>query len=122
MLDLSAQRVWLIRESGAVAVTYLVSASRFNNLRPGRYAVYSRSRHATSFNLTSTMNYMVRFAHGRNAAIGFHDIPKTPQGRPLQTWQELGTPQSAGCVRQRRADAKKMWEFASLGTPVAVTR
>jgi lipoprotein-anchoring transpeptidase ErfK/SrfK len=63
---------------------------------------------------------MVRFAHGTRAAIGFHDIP-VYQGERLQTAAELGTPQSHGCIRQRRVDAKALWDFAPVGTTVVVT-
>ncbi len=66
------------------------------------------------------MQYFVRFAHGDTAAIGFHDIP-VDEGRPVQTVADLGTPQSHGCIRQKRADAIALWEFAPLGTTVVVT-
>ena len=121
MFDISDQRVWLVRDNGRVAASYLVSGSRFDNLAPDTYEVYSRSRHATGFDSASSMQFMVRFAQGNRAAIGFHDIPVDTQGRPVQSVSELGSPQSAGCIRQRRADARRMWRFATLGTPVVVT-
>lgn len=120
VFDMSAQRVWLIGRDGHAATSYLVSGSLTDNLAPGRYEVYSRSRHATSFDLQSTMGYMVRFGYGQRAAIGFHDIPVDLTGDPLQELSELGSPQSHGCIRQRRADARQMWDFAVLGTPVVV--
>ena len=121
VFDMSAQRVWLVRGDGRVSASYLVSGSRFDNLAPDTYEVFSRSRHATSFNSASSMRFMVRFAQGNRAAIGFHDIPVDAQGRPVQSVSDLGTPQSHGCIRQRRSDARRMWEFATLGTPVVVT-
>jgi hypothetical protein len=121
VFDMSAQRVWLLRDSGKIAATYLVSGSIYDNLGPGHYEVFSRSRHATSFDYASTMQYMVRFTYGNQAAIGFHDIPVDAQGRPLQRVSELGTATSHGCIRQRRADARRMWRFAPVGTPVVVT-
>ena len=39
----------------------------------------------------------------------------------MQTVDELGTPQSHGCVRQERDDAIALWEFAPIGTEVDVT-
>ncbi len=120
VFDESAQQVWLVREGGSVRSTYLVSGSVHDNLDPGRYAVYSRSRDAVGFDYSSTMDYMVRFTQGANAAIGFHDIPLDRQGEPMQRWSELGTPTSSGCVRQRPRDARELWRFASIGTPVVV--
>lgn len=120
VFDQSTQHVWLVDESGAVLRSYPVSGSLTDNLEPGVYAVYSRSRHATSFDLASTMQFMVRFTQGNSAAIGFHSIPVDDRGRRLQTFAELGTPQSHGCIRQRRVDAIALWRFADLGTKVVV--
>lgn len=120
VFDISAQRVWLVRADGTAARSYLVSGSRFDNLRPGSYSVYSRSEQATSYTLDETMRYMVRFARGERAAIGFHEIPVNASGKPLQTKAQLGTPLSAGCVRQATPDAKALWRFAPVGTPVVV--
>jgi lipoprotein-anchoring transpeptidase ErfK/SrfK len=114
------QRVWLVGEGNAVRRTYLVSGSLYDNLDPGTYEVYSRSEQAWGIDDSGTMKYFVRFAHGDNAAIGFHDIP-VDEGKPVQGVDELGTPRSHGCVRQRRADAIALWRFAPLGTTVVVT-
>jgi hypothetical protein len=115
----SAQQVWLVDAGGTVASTYLVSGSVTNNLAPGSYHVYSRSRWAVGIEDSGVMQYFVRFAHGANAAIGFHSIP-AKNGTPLQTVAQLGTPQSHGCIRQRLSDAVRMWDFAGVGTAVVV--
>ena len=120
VFDLSAQRVWLVRAGDHVARTYLVSGSLTKNLRPGTFAVYSRSRHAVGIDNSGEMEYFVRFTRGVNAAIGFHSIP-TKDGRPLQTIAQLGTPQSHGCIRQALPDAVELWNFAPEGTKVVVT-
>lgn len=115
----AAQRVWLVARSGRVLSTYLVSGSLTDNLHPGTYEVFSRSRWAVGIEDSGTMEYFVRFTRGENAAIGFHTIP-TKDGRELQTEAQLGTPQSHGCIRQRTADAIRLWEFAPEGTTVVV--
>jgi len=120
VFDISAQRVWLVDADDRVHRTYLVSGSVTDNLEPGSYEVYSTSRHAVGIDESGTMQYMVRFAHGKRAAIGFHDIP-VDKGRPLQTRLALGTPQSHGCIRQARPDARALWDFAGVGTTVVVT-
>ncbi|WP_205471159.1 L,D-transpeptidase [Nocardioides sp. SYSU D00038] len=116
----SRQRVWLVDSDDQVVRTYLVSGSLYDNLDPGTYEVYSRSEEAVGIDDSGTMRYFVRFAHGPNAAIGFHDIPED-DGEPLQTVAQLGTPQSHGCIRQKSEDAIALWEFAPLGTTVVVT-
>jgi hypothetical protein len=120
VFDISDQRVWLVDKGDEVRRTYLVSGSLIDNLEPGTYAVYSRSRHAVGINDSGVMEYFIRFTRGVNAAIGFHSIP-TKNGRPLQTEKQLGTPQSHGCIRQATRDAKRLWAFAPVSTKVVVT-
>lgn len=120
VFDQSAQRVWLVGEDEEVERTYLVSGSVTDNLQPGTYEVYSRSEDAVGIDDSGTMKYFVRFTQGPSgAAIGFHDIP-VDEGAPVQTVGQLGTPQSHGCVRQKRPDAIALWEFAPIGTRVDV--
>ncbi len=120
VFDISEQRVWLVSDAGRTLRTYLVSGSLTDNLRPGSYEVFSRSRRATGTDDSGVMQYFVRFTRGENAAIGFHSIP-TKNGKALQTRDQLGTPQSHGCIRPAMADAKRMWRFAPVGTKVVVT-
>ncbi len=119
VFDTAAQRVWLVGVRGGVRRTYPVSGSVTDNLPAGSYEVYSRSEQAWGIDDSGTMRFMVRFAHGEHAAIGFHDIP-VKDGRLVQTRDELGSPRSHGCIRQWRPDAKALWRFAPVGTPVVV--
>jgi lipoprotein-anchoring transpeptidase ErfK/SrfK len=119
--DISEQRVWLVDADGSIERTYLVSGPRRESLvQPRTYLVESRSRHAVSYNQVETMQYMVRFTQGENYAIGFHDIPAYADGSLAQSRSDLGTPMSAGCIRQWEPDAKAMWRFAAIGTKVVV--
>lgn len=113
------QRVWLVRANDTVRRSYLVSGSLVDNLDPGRYAVYSKSRYAVGVDDSGVMEFFVRFAHGEQAAIGFHTIP-TKLGSALQSRADLGSPQSHGCIRQAEADAISLWKFAPEGTTVVV--
>ena len=119
VFDMGDQRIWLVSAKDKVRRTYLVSGSLTDNLGPGTYEVYSKSMHAIGIDDSGTMQYMVRFTQGENAAIGFHDIP-IYQGEKVQTRRQLGTPQSHGCIRQWRPDAKALWRFAPVGTTVVV--
>jgi L,D-transpeptidase catalytic domain len=120
----NGQRVWLVdsRSDGSDEVqrTYLVSGSVSDNLQPGTYSVYSRSRWAVGVEDSGVMQYFVRFTQGpTGSAIGFHSIP-TRHHVPLQTRAQLGTPQSHGCIRQDLPDATALWHFAPVGTKVVV--
>jgi lipoprotein-anchoring transpeptidase ErfK/SrfK len=123
VFDITGQQVWLVNSDNEVERTYLVSGSRYDQLDPGTYEVFSVSRHATSWTGSETMEYMVRFHRGNNSNIGFHDIPvKTSTGEEVQTLSELGTPLSDGCIRQDVGDAKALYEFAPVSTAVVVVR
>lgn len=122
VLSQSDQRVWLVKSDGSILRTYLVSGSEHNNLHPGTYQVAAHFRHATAYDHASHMQYFVQFARGDNAAIGFHDIPVSNSGKPLQTKDELGTRLSSGCIRQYRPNAIALWKFAPVGTTVVVVR
>ncbi len=117
-----AQRVWLVGGNDKVVRTYLVSGAKDEDLLdPGRYRVYSKSRDAVSFDHKETMNYMVRFTTGDHSPIGFHDVPAYEDGMLAQSRTQLGTPTSAGCIRQWISDARALWDFAPVGTRVVVT-
>ncbi len=119
VFSMSRQRVWLVGAKGTPLASYLVSGSLTNNLKPGSYDVYSRSRWAVGIDDSGVMQYFVRFTRGQHAPIGFHSIPKK-DGQALQAEAQLGTPQSHGCIRARLADAKRLWAFAPTGTDVVV--
>lgn len=116
----SQQRLWLVDGDGVVVDSYLVSGRR-GVPRSGTYRVYSKSPLAYAGHDGVTMTHMVRFARGRHLPIGFHAIPRTRSGRPLQTMAELGQYRSAGCVRQPPEKAEQLYYFADLGTTVVVT-
>ena len=69
-------RAGVARQAGdSVVAAYPVSGTRYDQLDTGTYQVFSRSRHATSWHGTESMEFMVRFHRGARANIGFHDIP-----------------------------------------------
>ena len=110
-------RVWLVEANETVSRTHLVSG-RAGVPRTGTYSVFSKSLVSRSGSVT--LAHMVRFAHGRSLAIGFHAIPRDRAGRPIQSEAELGQYRSHGCVRQSDGDALAVWNFAPIGTKVVV--
>jgi len=114
------QRVWLIDADGALFDTYPVSG-RATSPAVGSYKVFSKSQYTSSPKTPVTMRDMVRFVKPTTGlAIGFHSIPRTYSGAPIQTVDELGQAQSAGCVRQDDAKARHLFDWAPIGTPVVV--
>jgi hypothetical protein len=119
VFDQSEQRVWLVAANDDVKRSYLVTGSNRGNLRPGFYAVKSRTRYARTYRGGGTLEYFVKFAQGRTAAIGFHAVTEK-QGRLVYARSDLGTPHTPGCVEAWLSDAKALWAFAPIGTKVVV--
>lgn len=118
---LKDNHVWLVAANGEVVRDYPVSGTRFGQVEPGTYEVLRKRRHTISYHGTESMEYMVTFTEGVNAAIGFHDIPvDLDTGKPIQTLDQLGQSLSDGCVRQAEPDARALWNFAPVGTKVIV--
>ena len=116
----SQQRVWTVEADETISGSWLVSGRR-GTPEPGTYSIYSRSRWASSEGGRARMEFMLRFARTSGLPIGFHSIPVDRNGRPVQSEEELGQPRSKGCVRQRRAEAEHLWNWAPNGTTVQVT-
>jgi peptidoglycan hydrolase-like protein with peptidoglycan-binding domain len=117
----AGQRVWAIDDDERIVRSYLVSGSQFNNEQPGKHEVYSKSDMTTGWNGEAWLPLMVRWLDTDRGAIGFHQIPThKSDGSVYQTEAELGQRLSGGCQRQAPADARFMWYFAEIGTPVWV--
>jgi hypothetical protein len=120
VFDQSEQRVWLV--AGAdVKRSYLVTGSKWDNLRPGSYQVSSKIRHARTYRGGGTFEYFVKFAQGRTSAIGFHAVTVRNNGTLVYARDDLGTARTPGCVEAMPEDARALWEFAPVGTKVVVT-
>lgn len=117
-----AQRIWWVEADGRVSNSYLVSG-RYNVPDAGTYQVYSKSPTAWAGHDGITMQHMVRFARSEfrsRLPIGFHSIPRYADGTPMQLVDQLGTYQSAGCVRQRDDLAAALYDWAVVGDTVVV--
>jgi hypothetical protein len=118
--SLNEQHVWLINKRG-VLIADFPTAGRADKPGVGRYRVASKSPKSRNLDYEVTFNYMVRFAKGQRAWIGFHDIPRTYDGKLWHTRKELGTPiGKGGCPHLAKKDAKFLYNFAKVGTRVVV--
>ncbi|MBI1376252.1 MAG: hypothetical protein GC157_02035 [Frankiales bacterium] len=113
--------VWIVDAHGAVVRDYPVTG-RIGRPRPAVYHVYSMSRTAVNPGEKLRFDLMVRFAYGvTGARIGFHTIPRTYAGVPIQGENQLGQAIGAGgCVRQRRVDAEFLYSWVRIGDTVVV--
>ena len=113
--------VWLVARFNVVIRDFAVTG-RPDWPLPGKYHVYSKSRHTSNPHYNLTFNYMTRFAYGRHARIGFHTIPKR-NGHYIQPVSTLGQPLGlGGCVRMTIVNARFIYYWTKIGTRVFVLR
>jgi lipoprotein-anchoring transpeptidase ErfK/SrfK len=116
------QHVWLVAASGRVVRAFAVSG-RKDWPRAGTYRVFSKSPRSYSTTYGVSFRWMVRFAHGHSASIGFHTIPRYRSGRLMHPLTKLGKPVGrGGCPHSADPDARFLYRWAGIGTKVVVVR
>jgi hypothetical protein len=119
----SARRVWLVRADDVLSGTWSVTGHPTIPVA-GEYRVFSRSIRTHTYDGRYSFGLMVRFYRTpRGSTVGFHDLPYlTGTSIPIMPLSQIGLPgyHSSGCVRQRPADAQRMWNWARIGTQVVV--
>ena len=118
-----AAHLWIVAADGTVLRDYKVTG-RIDRPRAGSYRVWSKSERTSNPKERLTFDLMVRFARGYTGApIGFHTIPRTYAGTPIQSESQLGTAVGrGGCVRQSRIDAEWLYHWVRVGDTVVVLR
>ncbi|MEV6315884.1 hypothetical protein [Streptomyces sp. NPDC051776] len=108
---LDERRVWLVGRDDAVTRTFPVTPSTVSP-EPGQYAVTSRSVRITGSDGVP-VEHVVRFTTVEGVVVGFS---AAVNGRMPDPGAELKT----GGIREKRADGKAMWAFATIGTKIVV--
>jgi hypothetical protein len=112
--------VWLVDARNHVVRDFPV-IGRPNKPRPGSYLVYSKSAKSSNAEYGVTFRWMVRFTKGDHLPIGFHDLPIDAAGRYFDRPQDLGKPLGrGGCAASEASNARFLYRWAGVGTPVVV--
>ena len=116
-IDLSAQ-VMTIFEDGKFLDAYLVSSGKPGMETPkGSYQIRNKANRPLSKEYGLYMpNWMALVPDGK---FGIHELPEWPNGYK-EGANHLGIPVSHGCVRLGVGPAKRVFDWAELGTPVVV--
>ena len=99
-----------------IRVEKMIISSGVNDSTPkGTFYVDDRKEKAwSSYGLW--MPYWLSF---KNGVYGIHELPVWPNG-VKEGENNLGTPASHGCVRLGDQDAKKLFNWTDVGTPVII--
>jgi lipoprotein-anchoring transpeptidase ErfK/SrfK len=116
------QHIWLVDAHGTVVRDFAASG-RAAWPRVGTYRVRSRSASSYSTTYRVSFRWMVRFAYGHHAWIGFHTIPRYASGRLMHPVSQLGQAVGrGGCPHSSDANARFLYSWAHIGTKVVVLR
>ncbi len=122
-VDLSDQKLKMI-ENGRVVSIRTISTGKWSTPTPtGEYKTRNKIVTAYSKPYALYMEYWMAFS--ADGSYGLHSLPywKTKDGgRIYEGANHIGTPVSHGCIRQTLDDAKTLYEWAPVGTPVVITK
>lgn len=113
-----ATQIMTIFEQGAVLDAYVISSGKRGMETPtGSFKIENKAPRPWSKAYGLFMpNWMAIAASGK---YGIHELPEWPGGYK-EGQNHLGTPVSHGCVRLGVGAAKRVYDWAELGTPVVI--
>ncbi|MBI2482682.1 L,D-transpeptidase family protein [Candidatus Uhrbacteria bacterium] len=106
---------------------YLLGTMRVSTGKPrtptptGTFRIASKSPRAWSSLAHLWMPWWMNFT-GSGASpgrFGIHELPEWPNGKK-EGENHLGRPVSGGCVRVGRVEAKKLYDWADIGTEIVI--
>ncbi len=122
-VDLSEQKLRMI-ENGRVISIRTISTGKWSTPTPtGEFKTRNKIVTAYSKPYGLYMEYWMAFS--ADGSYGVHSLPYwrlANGGRLYEGANHLGTPVSHGCIRQSLADAKSLYDWAPVGTPVIITK
>lgn len=120
-IDISEQRLRYY-EAGVRLGEHVISTGKWSMPTPiGTHAIRNHILTAYSRPYDLYMDYWMAITP--DGSYGIHALPYwklAGGGRKYEGEDHLGKRVSHGCIRQSMADAKKLFEWASVGTPVIV--
>ncbi|MDD2766952.1 MAG: L,D-transpeptidase family protein [Candidatus Moranbacteria bacterium] len=118
-IDISlASQTMTLFENGQTIDVYIVSSGKRGMDTPtGEFSIHNKSDRPWSKKYGLYMPYWMAFVP--SGLFGIHELPEWPGGYK-EGANHLGTPVSHGCVRLGVGPAKRVFEWADVGTPVII--
>ena len=113
-----AQQVMVLFENGKPLDSYLVSSGKRGMDTPkGEFSVHNKALRPWSQTYGLYMPYWMAFT--ADGKFGIHELPEWPGGYK-EGANHLGHPVSHGCIRLGVASARRVYEWADIGTTIIV--
>ncbi len=123
VVSLSKQTLTMY-ENGQIVSIRRVSTGKWSTpTPPGIYKTYNKIPNAYSKAYGLYMEWWMAFQP--DGSMGLHALPywKLKDGGKLyEGAAHIGTPVSHGCIRQTLTDAKSLYDWAPIGTPVVIEK
>ena len=119
VVDLSEQRLYAYLDNQPV-FSFVISTGRGGGTATGNFSILDKDPNAWSAPWGFWMPYwMGIYFVGSNLENGIHSLPVLTSG--VQIWGDaIGTPVSYGCVVLRPDDARQLFNWVNIGTPVQI--
>ncbi len=121
IVDLSEQKLKMVENNKVISIRQ-ISTGKWSTPTPtGEYKTKNKITTAYSKPYGLYMEYWMAFS--ADGSYGLHALPfwKLKDGGKLyEGASHIGTPVSHGCIRQTVEDAKSLYEWAPVGTPVTI--
>ena len=119
-IDISEQHLYAYQDKELV-FSLVVSTGIGDSTRIGTFKVLDKIPNAYSNSFNIWMPYWLGIYYSGTLENGIHGLPLLMNG--VELWGNLlGKPATYGCIESRTNEAKKLYEWAEIGTPVIIRR
>ncbi len=113
-----ATQVMTLFEDGQAVDAYIISSGKRGMETPkGNFAIHNKAARPWSKQYSLYMPYWQAITP--DGKFGIHELPEWPGGYK-EGANHLGTPVSHGCMRLGVGPARRVFEWAPIGTPVMI--
>jgi len=119
LIDLSEQHLYAYQGDQLVHSSVISSGAAPSYTRTGEFRVQSKIPKAYGASWGIWMPYWLGIYWAGSTENGIHALPVTSGGQTLWAGY-LGRPVSYGCVVMGTQDAKRLYDWVDIGTPVSI--
>lgn len=123
-IDLSQQKMYRWEQGKNIAI-HSISSGLYYPTPPGEYQILNKALNAYSYIYHVWMPYWMAFSLDPkvNAYLGIHELPYWVDysGQEIRRPRDfIGSPHTGGCVSLDIGEAKIVYDWAKVGTPVFI--
>jgi LysM repeat protein len=119
VIDLSEQHLYA-HQNGALVYSFVISSGKAGTrTRAGNFSILDKYPNAYASTWDLQMPYFMGIYWSGSLENGIHALPILSNGQTLWAGY-LGTPASFGCIILSTEDARTLYYWADIGTPVVV--